>query len=268
MWARKNDLLVGKEYLQILAKPPLLTEPTSYSIGPTKTKVNSFGCIPRGYITFAASVNGTRFCEGDGVEVKFACKNESKARIEFAEASIKESIHWTSCGHVDGIDGILSKQHFAVDGDMGKQSKYEMRVIKKVKKEIRGSTVVTSRGPSDTIYGEIISAVNDGTNKVNLRIPSHAHHTHNGKYIKIRHALRVCIKTPFYSSNPHADVNLKIVTPQSMAGEASVPSVPSSPILTDVWDASTVVAVPVVDSATVAYDGGKVLEADEISYSQ
>ncbi len=60
-----------------------------------------------------------------------------------------------------------------------------------MKKEIGGAGVVAKcYGPSDTIYREIISVVNKSTNKVKLLIPSRAHHTYDGKYIKVRHAFQ------------------------------------------------------------------------------
>ncbi len=271
---KKRKLWIGKSekggvQVKILAKPPSSTQPIPYSVQPTKTKVNFFGCVPRGHITFGAHVDDTRFSEGQDVEVKFGCKNESKATIDFAEASINESINWYSGNHRSGNYSTLSRQCFALDEDMGKRSKDEMKHIKEMKKGIGGAgNMAKSRGPSDTIYREIMSAVNEGTNKVNLRIPSRAHHTYDGKYIKVRHALRVHIKTPCCSSNPQANFNLQIVTLQSnitnISSEHSASPIPSAPPLPDGWEASTVVvAVPVVESATIVYGGGEVLKGEE-----
>ena len=237
---------------QVLAKPPS-SAPVPNSVEPITSKITTCCCIPKGKITIAANVDDTRVGEGEAMTVNFACKNESSAGIDFAQAKIKQKIHWHSSGHSQKTDEVIAQQNFQLDEGMTKRSTDELRMIK----DVNTMGGLQSRGVNDDLYREILATVNEGTNQVSLTIPHQAKHTYRGSLITVYHTLKIKVKTPSCSSNPETKVDLQIVTPNSISGEGNAASsAPTAPPLPNGWDASAVTTSPTIsDNGNVVYGG-------------
>jgi hypothetical protein len=199
--------------------------------------------------------------------VKFACKNESSAPIDFAEAKIKQKIHWKSSGHSHTANNGIAEHHFTLDEGMGRRSKIEMRQIKNA--TTMGGVQQQQqqqRGVKNDLYRDLLASVNRGTNQVTLHIPSHAEHTYHGKLITVSHSLKIKVKTPSCSTDPETKVALQIVTPSSFLTEGDAPSsTPTAPPLPSGWDASAVTTTwtTVSDGGNAVYGGGVTSGATE-----
>jgi len=243
-----------EQEIAIVAKPPS-SDPVPHSVEPTTTSVRLCCCIPRGDITFGAHVDDTRVGEGEEINVKFACKNESSAEIEYAQAEVKQHIKWHSGGHSEHSKHTIAQRNFQLDHGMAKRSKEELAQIKDLNSN---NAVGIARGEKYDLYKEILETVNEGTNQVSLLIPHVAVNSYSGSLITVSHKLDVFIKTPCCSSNPKSKINLLVVSPDSVAADGGNDVMePSAPSLPSGWDPAAVNTSDVVSgsSGNAVYGG-------------
>jgi hypothetical protein len=75
----------------VLAKPPSSAPVTNF-VEPGTQQITQCCCIPRGNITFAASISDTRVGRGEVVNVEFGCKTEAWTAILDVDAYFSDKI--------------------------------------------------------------------------------------------------------------------------------------------------------------------------------
>jgi hypothetical protein len=236
----------------VLARPPD-SSPVPNFVEPTTQAITMCCCIPRGNITFGASIDDTRVGRGEVMSVNFGCKNEASTEIEYVEAYINEKIGWSAHGHSSKTKHKIVERRFNETDDMQKRSKEQMRQLKEdLDSEIR------SRGLKDELYREILAAVQEGNNKATIEIPFTANHTYMGSCMSVSHTLTIKVKTASMSSNPERKMPIQIVTEVSaangMTGDYAAPSAP----LPEGWNSSNTTVSPLQGgmTANTVFGGG------------
>ena len=248
--------------LTIVAKPPS-SAPVSNFVAPVSTNIETMCCIPRGTITIAANVDDTRVGLGETLNVDFGCKNEATVEIQFVKAKVYQKVRWSSGHHHSQSKMSIAENNFDLTGAMPALSKTDQNQFQEdVDNGIR------SRGVTDDMYREILSAVRDGSNKVTLHVPYTTCPTYLGSLITVEHKLEILAKTPCGSTDPKIKVPLQIVTPPDDAthSDPSASPMQSVPPVPDGWDSGnyTTLASNAGGGGTTSYGGDVVSGEEEI----
>ncbi len=250
-----------EKQFQILSKPPS-SAPVPISIAPVTSNIMTCLCIPKGRFTFAARVDDSRIAEGETMTVNFACKNETPTGIEIASAQIKQTIYLhTDSPHLHSLsDIVLASANFGLDGGMETYNKDDE--MKQMKDSYNGPGMIVSAVNND-LFRELLATLKEGTNQVSFTIPKNVCQTYNGQLFAVCHTLKIKVKTPYFSTNPEARVDIQIVTPADIFSQegGDPPTVespnPSSFKLPEGWDSSQVnISAIASGSGNILYGGG------------
>ena len=183
--------------------------------------------------------------------VDLGAKNESSSRIDVVTAAVYENIHWKAGGHSDKSDRKIASTMFRITEKMRAMNKESMRGIQQ---QHRRSGVRAGETSND-ICREILNAVRDGANQVNLQTPLNAKKSYNGNLITVSHRLSIKVKTPSCVSDPEIIVPLQIVTQTSSASMATSDTIPISNSYPEGWNTGNVTDMPVVQASYVGLAG-------------
>ena len=187
-------------------------------------------------------MSNTRIAPGQQIVVDLGAKNESSSRVDIVTAAIYQRIYWKAGGHSDALDRKIASVVFRVTETMRAENKESIRDIQRQRKR---SGVKARETPND-VYREILNAVRDGANQVNLQTPSDAKISYYGSMINVSHRLYIKAKTPSCVTDPEIIVPLQIVSKTSSTSMAASGTVPVYP---EGWDANSFTPVPVVQAS-------------------
>lgn len=210
-------------YLQVRSAP-LSCEPLPCMVQPTSFPISTLKLFKEGEITVGASVADTAVGRGENIELRLACRNDSKIDIRRVEIKLKETVLWTV--EAQGISKESSRTLVRLrDVELPTLSK-DRRDRSEFRRLLKDSS--QREVTYQAIYDDLVS----GLHKVNIFVPEDSRDSYNGQVVTVAHVLEVKLQTRGISSNALTTVPIRVGTPRCGTGEEALgPFEADSPIV-------------------------------------
>jgi len=206
---------------------PLSCEPLPCMIQPTSIPISTLKLFKEGEVTVGASVTDIAVGRGENIELRLACRNESKIDIRRVEIKLVETVKWTV--EAQGMTRESSQTLVRLrDVELPTLSKY-----RKDRSEVRRLAKDSSQ--REVMYQAIYDDLVSGRHKVNVFVPEDSRDSYDGQVVIVAHTLEVKLQTRGISSNALTSIPIRVGTPRhNSAEQASVPFEPNIPIATGI----------------------------------
>ena len=173
-----------------------------------------------GEVTVGASVADIAVGRGENIQLRLACRNDSKIDIRRVEIKLVETVKWTV--EAQGMTRESSQTLVRLrDVELPTLSKYrkDRSVVRRLAKD-SSQREVTYRA----IYDDLVS----GHDKINIFVPEDSRDSYHGQVVTVAHTLEVKLQTRGISSNALTSIPIRVGTPRhANVEQASVPYEPN-----------------------------------------
>lgn len=169
-----NTTYKAKSELEVRTSPRNITSGVPVHIPPETSLVTYCGCIKRGSVTLGCTVDSNMFDGGQVAKIGYNVKNESALKFKKVNASLHETISFSSLGRTAAFHGKVCD----VDADMSK---------------LKGISPIDLKASIVEAFGPDTSSSKDVEYVMNMEVDPYARDSYEGKLIKVSHHIEVVV---------------------------------------------------------------------------
>jgi hypothetical protein len=174
----------NKQIFTVYTRPSTSTKTPIY-MEPCPVYLNTFFCVPRGYVVLGGAAESSVLCAGENTVIKYAVQNNSAVNIKAVEVIIEQKVMITAQGHRETGKTVLFKKRLTAG-----ECKADL------------SALVGNPLDQEQTWRKLTEVLRSDLTDVPVVIPQTACCTYYGSIVCISHEMTIKVCTGFGCSNP------------------------------------------------------------------